>query len=113
MTILTTSLQVALKKFVDDFAVYAVEHDLLAKVETLFTPATIFSLSEEMIEDIAGETEDSKLERESSTSKLASLQKALDVLKRLDRGHTHGMLNPFNVISTLTLCLVSIKAAEI
>lgn len=82
--------KVALKNFIDDFAIYAVEQELLVKVQTIFTPATIFTLREDLIHDIAGETEDAIVERASSTAKLATLKKALDVLKRLDRGHTHG-----------------------
>lgn len=82
--------KVALKNFIDDFAIYAVEQELLVKVQAIFTPNTIFTLQEDMIQDIAGETEDSIVERDSSTTKLATLKKALDVLKRLDRGHTQG-----------------------
>lgn len=84
--------QVAIKSFVDDFAIYAVEQELLVKVQTVFTPTIIFTLPEDVIEDIAGETEDSKMERKGSTRKLATLKKTLDVLKRLDRGHTHSTL---------------------
>lgn len=94
---LTAWIQVALKKFVDDFATFAVEQDLLVKLETIFTPAKIFTISEDVIEDIAGETEESKMERESSTTKLATLKKALEVLKRLDRGQTQGHLSPQNM----------------
>lgn len=43
-----------------------------------------------MVEDIAGETEESKLERASSVAKLGTLKTTLDVLKRLDRGQTQG-----------------------
>ncbi|KAK5102584.1 hypothetical protein LTR70_000442 [Exophiala xenobiotica] len=83
--------QVALKQFVDDFAVHAVEQALLVKIENLFTPGSIFELEDELIADIAGETEQSQIERESSEAKLRMLRKALDILKRLDRGHTQSM----------------------
>ena len=39
-----------------------------------------------MVEDIAGETEESQLERASSTKKLEALKKAFEALKRLDHG---------------------------
>lgn len=77
-----------MQKFIDDFAIYAVEQDLLAKLETIFTHATIFKLSTELVEDIAGETEESKTERDSSATKHTILKKALDILRRLDRGTT-------------------------
>jgi len=88
---LTNKFQVALKQFVDDFAVHAVEQALLVKIENLFTPGSIFELEDELIADIAGETEQSQIERESSEAKLRMLRKALDILKRLDRGHTQSM----------------------
>lgn len=67
------------------------------KLETIFVPSAIYYLKDDVVGDIAGETEESKEERDSSTAKLETLKKALDVLKRLDRGHpttaatTHGM----------------------
>lgn len=78
--------QVALKNVVDDFAEYAVQQNLLNKVETLFPPSTIFKLEEGTIEDIAGETEESKKERALYTRKLGALRTALDILQQLDRG---------------------------
>lgn len=97
-------MKVALKNVVDDFAIYAVEQGLLTKVQTIFAPASIFSLSEDIIQDIAGETEDSVAERDVSTTKLAILKKALDVLKRLDRRQSQGMseVSPFiNIVLTV------------
>lgn len=62
------------------------EHALLNQIGSTFTPATILKLGEELIEDIAGETDESKLERASCVSKQESLKSALGILKRLDRG---------------------------
>ncbi|KAK5936896.1 hypothetical protein PMZ80_010834 [Knufia obscura] len=90
--------KVALKYFTDDFAISAVEQALLTKVESLFSPAAILTLEEDLIEDIAGETEESKLERTSSTQKLGTLKQALDVLKRLDRGNVASM-SPISLLS--------------
>lgn len=65
---------------------------------SLFTPTTILTLDEDLIEDMAGETEESKLERSSSTQKLDTLKQALDVLKRLDRGNV-ASTSPFPLLS--------------
>lgn len=78
--------QVALKNVIDDFAQYAVQQNLLDKVETLFPPSVIFKLEEGTIEDIAGETEDSKKERVLYSRKLTVLNKAMGILQKLDRG---------------------------
>lgn len=80
--------KVAQKQFVDDFANYAVEQDLMIKLESIFAPGSIFGLDESTIEDIAGETEESKVEREQSSNKMTTLKQALDVLERLDRRST-------------------------
>ena len=80
----------ARKFFVDDFAQHAVEQQLLAKLETILNPKKMLSLSEEMIEDIAGEREESKQERSDCINTLKALQSAATVLKKLDRGRSQG-----------------------
>lgn len=49
---------IAREKFVDDFAVQCVEQALLDKVKDIFNPRITYSLEDEVIQDIAGETED-------------------------------------------------------
>lgn len=76
-----------MKNFVDDFAIYAVEQEVMETVPKIFNPVTVLALDDDVIEEIAGETEESKMERKSSTAKLESLKSALDALRRLDRGN--------------------------
>ena len=77
---------------VDDFAIHAIEKCLMSKLPTIFSPKTALDMDDEMIEDIARETEESKLERESSTQKLKILDAALQALRRLDKGKPKGKL---------------------
>lgn len=97
MTLLT-GFQVALKQFVDDYAIFAVERDLLSKLELIFTPTIVLGLEDELLQEIAGETEESKLERTQAMQKLAALERALDMLKRLDHGERKSMYQPFDVL---------------
>lgn len=80
--------ETAREKFIDDFAIQCVEEALLDKVKDAFNPRITYSLDKELVEDIAGETEESRVERAASMTKQASLEQALKVLKRLDRGRT-------------------------
>lgn len=80
-----TPLQVALKFVVDDFGIHTIEECLLKKLPDIFTPATVIGLEDAVIENIAAESEESKVERASSMGKLEILEKALSVLRRLDR----------------------------
>ncbi|KAK5313210.1 hypothetical protein LTR70_007727 [Exophiala xenobiotica] len=97
---------VAQKQFIDDFANYAVEQDLMIKLESIFAPDSIFGLEESTIEDIAGETDESKVEREQSSKKMATLKLALDVLERLDRRNTMGKSSFRSILSVPTVAEV-------
>lgn len=90
----------------DDFANYAVEQDLMIKLESIFAPSSIFGLDESTIENIAGETEESKIEREQSTKKMAALQLALQVLERLDQRNTVGRFSFPSLLSVSTVAEV-------
>jgi hypothetical protein len=81
---------VALKLVVDNFGILAAEECLLSKLPNIFTPAILIGLDNTTIEDIAAETEESKVERASSVKKLQILEKALDVLHRLNRHNPRG-----------------------
>jgi len=87
---------------VDDFANYAVEQDLMIKLESIFAPNSIFGLDESTIQNIASETKESKTEREQSTKKMETLKLALDVLERLDRRNTVGRFSFRSLLSVPT-----------
>lgn len=77
-------MKVALKKVVDDTSVLAVEECLIQQLPTVFIPETVFSLSDDVIQRIAGETEESVAERERSTARLRVLETGLRDLSRLN-----------------------------
>lgn len=77
--------KVAMKFVVDDFGIHTIEECLLKKLPDIFTPATVISLDDSVIENIAAESEESIVERASCMGKLEILERALSVLHRLDR----------------------------
>jgi GTPase SAR1 family protein len=88
---LTDSIQVARKTLVDDFSVLAIEACLLEKLPEIFSPTVVSKLTDSVVEDIAGETEESKAERAAFLKKLQVLEETLSVLHRLDRHRPTGM----------------------
>jgi hypothetical protein len=74
-----------MKFLVDDFGVHVIEECLLDEVPGIFTPEMVLDMEPEDIEKIAGETDESKAERASSTKKLHTLETTLNTLHRLDR----------------------------
>jgi hypothetical protein len=79
-----------MKFVVDDFGIHTIEECLLQKLPQVFSTRSVLHLSDEQIEGIAAETGESQTERASCTSKLEALQRALDVLHRLDRHKPRG-----------------------
>jgi GTPase SAR1 family protein len=88
---LTDSIQVARKTLVDDFSVLAIEACLLEKLPEIFSPTVVSKLTDSIVEDIAAETEESKVERTAFMKKLQVLEETLSVLHRLDRHRPTGM----------------------
>ncbi|KAJ5971802.1 uncharacterized protein N7479_001720 [Penicillium vulpinum] len=74
--------KVALKRFVDDIATEVIEVKLLGAITTLFTPITAFHMPEELIRQIAGESEESQSRREQLNKMLWILGKGSDTCKR-------------------------------
>ena len=62
----------------------------MKKLADIFAPKTVLNMEDEVIDDIASETEESKLERTSSTKKLEILEAALQALRRLDKHKPKG-----------------------
>jgi hypothetical protein len=83
-----------MKFVVDDFGIHTIEECLLKKLPDIFTPAIVIGLEDAVIENIAAESEESKVERASSMGKLEILEKALSVLHRLDRHSPRSKSSP-------------------
>ena len=63
----------------------------MQKIPAVFTPEVAMRLSDEVIERIAAETEETKVERSSCEKKLEILQKTMTVLRRLERHNPKGI----------------------
>ncbi|KAK3948319.1 P-loop containing nucleoside triphosphate hydrolase protein [Pseudoneurospora amorphoporcata] len=73
---------VAMKRFIDDMAAQVIEDKLVDALASILSPVTIFEMDSKQIAIIAGESEDSRIEREQLTKQLTVLQKGMDTCKR-------------------------------
>ncbi|KAK8071806.1 hypothetical protein PG996_005154 [Apiospora saccharicola] len=78
--------KVALKKFIDDFEVNVVEVCLMQKLPNLFSPLVVAGLSDETINEIAGENEDKIQKRQNLQDKLTALQKGETLMLQFGSG---------------------------
>jgi hypothetical protein len=84
--------KVALHRFIDDVCTLAIEKCLISKLPTLLGSSTVEDLSDEEISSLAGESQDTKKERQRLEAKQKILEAGLQSLKRL---HKHR-----NVVGT-------------
>lgn len=85
MSTITNVLQVALKKFIDDVSVLAVEFCLVKKLPSLFNPEKIFEMNDEEISRLAAEHDSTGAERIRYAEKREILLAGLNELRRLDK----------------------------
>lgn len=77
-----SATKVAVKRFLDDVAVEIVETKLIAALADILLPASVFSMSDEVVQRIAGESEDSRRQRQQLKNQLEVLGKGADFCKR-------------------------------
>lgn len=82
--------QVAIKKFVDDFSVLAVEKCLLKRLAEIFSPHVVYKLADSTVGLIASEDTRTTDERHRLQVKMARMQRCVSKLHRLDRYHLSG-----------------------
>ncbi|KAK7892283.1 hypothetical protein LTR67_007379 [Exophiala xenobiotica] len=75
--------KVAMKSVIDSFGVYAIEECLLKELPNLFKPQNIMALEDGLVTRIAGESEESLIEREDLMKKLKVLEKTMTTLRRM------------------------------
>ncbi|KAK7214780.1 hypothetical protein V2G26_002783 [Clonostachys chloroleuca] len=75
--------KVALKKFVDDVSVLAIEQCLIQKLPSIFSSDVICDLTDEQVGMLAGESADMSIERSHMTEKRKLLQEGLTQLGKL------------------------------
>lgn len=72
----------------------------MQRLPDIFTPSTVIGLEDIIVESVAAESDESKVERARCAGKLEILEKALSVLHRLDRHNPrkikphHGVKSP-------------------
>lgn len=71
-----------MKRFIDDVAAQVIEDKLIDALGSILSPVAIFEMDSKQIAIIAGESEDSRIEREQLTKQLTVLQKGMDTCKR-------------------------------
>lgn len=69
----------------DDIAVLAVEHSLIKKLPSVFSPDVVFELDDQEIHRIVAESDETSAERSRCVEKLEVLEDGLRNLKRLDK----------------------------
>jgi hypothetical protein len=85
--VLTGSLrfQVAVSRFIDDVSILAIEDCLVSKLPTLFRSSNVLEMSRKDISRLAGETQESSLERKRLEAKRGILETGLQGLKSLHK----------------------------
>lgn len=83
--------KVALKRFVDDMAVEAVETTILSKLEGILSPVKVSMLENDVVKSIAGESEESGEKRRQLTSQLQILRSGSETCRRFMIGKTRDM----------------------
>ena len=83
-------VQVAMKVFVDNFSVLAVEKCMLSDLAHVLSPDLVMRLGDDLLNAIAAESESSMLERQRTTEKLKTLQGGLVNLNRFNRLRSAG-----------------------
>ncbi|KAL2018372.1 hypothetical protein VTK56DRAFT_907 [Thermocarpiscus australiensis] len=74
--------KVALKRFIDDVAVEAVEAKLVSALDNILSPLSIYQMSDEQVARIAWESEETRTERERLSRQLEVLRNGLDTCRR-------------------------------
>ncbi|KAF1994756.1 hypothetical protein P154DRAFT_501389 [Amniculicola lignicola CBS 123094] len=81
---------VALKRFVDDIAVEAIETKIIAKLGDILSPLKVAYLAADVVTSVAGESDERRARRKQLTSQLDVLVKGSETCKRFMIGTLQG-----------------------
>ncbi|KAK0736173.1 P-loop containing nucleoside triphosphate hydrolase protein [Apiosordaria backusii] len=82
MDCLNSYYKVALRRFIDDISVEVIEEKLVNALDAILSPVSVYHMSPNLAARIAGEPEDSKVERAQLTKQLEVLEAGLETCKR-------------------------------
>ncbi|MCJ1392161.1 hypothetical protein MMC18_005028 [Xylographa bjoerkii] len=74
--------KVALKRFIDDIAIEVIEAKLISPLAGIFTPVAVSAMSAELVTSMAGESEESRTQREQLIKQLDVLTQGSGICKR-------------------------------
>jgi GTPase SAR1 family protein len=77
--------KIAIEHFIDGFSTLAIEHCLVAKLSTLFSPVFVAEFSDEETRRLSAETPSTAAERQRCMRKLEVLERGMSDLRRLQR----------------------------
>ena len=86
--------QVALKRFIDDIANEVIEAKLILPLNDIFTPVAVSTMSADLVTSMAGESEESRAQREQLVKQLDVLTKGSDTCKRFIGVRLLGKMGP-------------------
>ena len=71
-----------MKRFIDDIAIEVIEAKLVSQLGSIFSPITVTSMAADLVDSVAGESEENRAEREQLTKQLDVLMKGSETCKR-------------------------------
>lgn len=71
-----------MKRFVDDIAVEAIEINLLSLLHGIFSLLTVTAIASDLVARVAGESEESRTQREQFKRQIEVLKNGLETCKR-------------------------------
>ncbi|KAE9380155.1 hypothetical protein N431DRAFT_498044 [Stipitochalara longipes BDJ] len=83
--------EVAMNLFTDNVPTLAVQAPIIRGVPNIFCPTAVFSMDTEIVNRIAGESEEKIMERESILRRLATLEKGAQICKQYAKRPRHGI----------------------
>lgn len=70
-----------MKRFIDDVAVEVIEAKLISRLDKILYPVSVFEMPPSQVANIAGESEESRTEREQLTKEVEVLRMGLTTCK--------------------------------
>ncbi|KAI0880006.1 P-loop containing nucleoside triphosphate hydrolase protein [Annulohypoxylon maeteangense] len=92
--------QIALKRFIDSIATEVIEQKIIMPLSDILSPVAVFKMSPDLVELIAGESQESRTKREELTKKTDVLQRGLKTCKRFVDSKLKGEWPPLEGIKT-------------
>jgi hypothetical protein len=93
--------QVALKRFVDDIAVEAIETKIITRLRDILSPIKVTYLAADVVKSVAGESEESRARRKQLTNQLDVLTKGSETCRRFIVGKLQGTYHTVSILNRL------------